>query len=219
MLRCVYVSNEWSIDSLPNCVDTNPNYLTPLDDPAMVRDTIFNERPPNTYHTVKGKKVIADPFQMVLSEIKTKIKRWENILSENSICLSGNKDHPNACLVYMLYCLANQRKFNLAYYIAKRMARVIKSDFMVLPYAMLLTHLYMHVLSIHPYPTPNIDILVDHVMVPFIEGQANRIMVDGKRPHPKTSSGSSSSSPSRTLNQEENESVDNYTFDLVVYMN
>ncbi|GJY94898.1 hypothetical protein Tco_0511259 [Tanacetum coccineum] len=92
-------------------------------------------------------------------------------------------------------------KFNVAYYIAKRMASVIKSDFMVLPYAMLLTRLYRHVLSIHPYPTPNIHILVDHVMVPLTEGRANRIMVDGKRPHLQTSSGSSSS-PSPTPNQE-----------------
>ncbi|GJZ83270.1 hypothetical protein Tco_0648443 [Tanacetum coccineum] len=155
---------------------------------------------------------------MVPSEIKTEFKRWETILSENAICLLGIKDHPNFCLIYMLYCLANQRKFNLAYYIAKRMASVIKSDFMVLPYAMLLTCLYRHVLSIHPFPTPNIHILVDHVMVPLTEGRANKIMVDGKRPHPQTSSGSSSS-PSPTPNQEENDPLDNYTLDPVVYMN
>ncbi|GJU18211.1 hypothetical protein Tco_1146177 [Tanacetum coccineum] len=107
----------------------------------------------------------------------------------------------------MLYYLANQKWFNLAYYIAKRMASVIKSNFMVLPYAMLLTRFYRHVLPIHPYPTPNIYILVAH-----------RIMIDEKRPHPQTSSGSSSS-PSPNPNQEENDLVDKYTLDPVMYMN
>ncbi|GJW35735.1 hypothetical protein Tco_0058655 [Tanacetum coccineum] len=141
---------------------------------------------------------------MVLSEVKIEFKRWETLLCENAICLSGYKDHPNACLVYMLYCLANQRKFNLAYYIAKRMASVIKSDFIMLPYAMLLTRLYRHVLSIHPYLTPNIHILVDHVMVPLTEGRANRIMTDVKRPYPQNTS-ESSSLPSPTPNKEEND--------------
>ncbi|GJY75381.1 hypothetical protein Tco_0480497 [Tanacetum coccineum] len=154
---------------------------------------------------------------MVLSEVKIEFKRWETLLCENAICLSGYKDHPNACLVYMLYCLANQRKFNLAYYIAKRMASVIKSDFIMLPYAMLLTRLYRHVLTIHPYPTPNIHILVNHVMVPLTEGRANRIMIDGKRPHPQTPS-ESSSSPFPTQNQEENDPVEHYTLDPIIYI-
>ncbi|GJV82736.1 ribonuclease H-like domain-containing protein [Tanacetum coccineum] len=42
---CMF-SPEWSIASLSNCADPNPTYLTPLDDPVVVRDAIFNERPP-----------------------------------------------------------------------------------------------------------------------------------------------------------------------------
>nr|GEV07418.1 hypothetical protein [Tanacetum cinerariifolium] len=146
---------------------------------------------------LKVKKLLSTLFKWCSREIKTEFKRWETILSENAICLSGNKDHPNACLIYTLYCLANQRKFNLAYYIAKRMASVINGDFMVLPYANLLIHFYRHVICSHPYLTPNIHTLVDHVMVPLTEGRAYRIMIDGKWLHPETSSGSSSS-PSPT---------------------
>ncbi|GJV24809.1 hypothetical protein Tco_1377504 [Tanacetum coccineum] len=105
----------------------------------------------------------------VVVQIKTGFRKWGTILSENVIYLSRNKDHPNACLVYMLYCLTNQKCFNLAYYIAKRMASVIKSNFMVLLYAMLLTRLYRHVLTIQPFPTTNVHYLVDHVMVPLTE--------------------------------------------------
>ncbi|GKA21129.1 hypothetical protein Tco_0701118 [Tanacetum coccineum] len=155
---------------------------------------------------------------MVLSEMKLDFKNCETILRENAISLLGNKDHLNAYLVYMLYCLANQKPFNLAYYIAKRMASVIKSDLMVLPYAMLLTRLYSHVHTTHPIAITDIHFLADHVMIPLTEGPTHRIMVDGKRPYTQTSSGSSLS-PSPTPNQKENDLVDNYTLDPVVYMN
>ncbi|GKE81649.1 hypothetical protein Tco_1551649 [Tanacetum coccineum] len=138
---------------------------------------------------------------MVNSEMKLDFKKWETIISENAISLSGNKDHPNACLVYMLYFLTIQRPFNLSYYIAMRMASVIKSDFMVLPYGMLLTSLYRHVHTTHPFAISDIYYLVDHVMIPLTEGKTCRIMINGKRPHPQTLS-ESSSSPSPTPNQE-----------------
>nr|GEW27494.1 hypothetical protein [Tanacetum cinerariifolium] len=71
-------------------------------------------------------KVVPEPYQMVLAEMKLNFKKWETIISENSISLSGNKDHPNACLVYILYCLGIRKPFNLAYYMAKMMASVSK---------------------------------------------------------------------------------------------
>ncbi|GJV01206.1 hypothetical protein Tco_1334775 [Tanacetum coccineum] len=100
---------------------------------------------------------------------------------------------------------------------AKRMESVIKRDFMVLHYGMLLTRLYRHVLTIQPISITNIHYLVDHVMLPLIEGWAHRFMVDGKRPHPQTSSGSSSS-PSPTPTQREVDPVDNFTLDPIVYV-
>ncbi|GJX65816.1 hypothetical protein Tco_0300159 [Tanacetum coccineum] len=95
------------------------------------------------------------------------------------------------------------------------MASAIKSDLMVLPYGMLLTHLYRCVLSTQPIAITDIHYLVDHVMVPLIEGRAHRFMVDGKRPHPQSSSGSSSF-PSQTPTQQEVDSVDNFTLDPIL---
>ncbi|GKD54434.1 hypothetical protein Tco_1287821 [Tanacetum coccineum] len=149
-------SPEWSIASLPNCVDPNPTYLNPLDDPVVVCGVIFNERPPDKRCKVKGKEVVPDTFQMVLTEMKTG--------------------------------LGNGKPF------------LVKT----------------HVLTNQPYPTTNMHYLVDHIMVPLTEGRAHRIMVDGKRPHPQTSLGSSSSQ-SPTLTQREVDPMDNYTLDLVVY--
>ncbi|GJY14559.1 hypothetical protein Tco_0384981 [Tanacetum coccineum] len=173
-------SPDWSIASLLKCIDPNPVYLTPLDDPDVVRDAIFNEKPP--------------------------AKR------------RPNSDHPNTCLVYMLYFLANRKPFNLAYYMANRMVYVIKSDLMVLPYGMLLTRLYRHVLTIQPCHVTNAHYLMDHVMVYLTEGRTHWFLIDRKRPHPQTSS-SSSSSQSQSQEQEQINLIDNYTLDLIEYCN
>ncbi|GJU38336.1 hypothetical protein Tco_1191293 [Tanacetum coccineum] len=60
---------------------------------------------------------------------------------ENVFCLGGNRDHIPACLCYMLYCVANSERFNLAYFMAKRMEWVTKQTRLILPYGMLLTRL------------------------------------------------------------------------------
>ncbi|GJX51912.1 hypothetical protein Tco_0280281 [Tanacetum coccineum] len=155
---------------------------------------------------------------MVIFEVKLDFKKWETILSKNAISLSGNKVHPNACLAYMLYYLTIQKPFNLAYYIAKRIESVTQSDVMVLPYGMLLTRLYRHVHTTHLYAISDLHDLVDHIMIPLIEGKAHMIVIDRKRPHPQIPS-ESSGQPSPTPHQEqENDLVDNYTLDPTVYM-
>nr|GEV90886.1 hypothetical protein [Tanacetum cinerariifolium] len=166
-----------SIASLPKSVDPNPVYHTPLDDPLIIRDAIFNERPSPKCNTKKGETIFHDPYQMELSEMKQGFRKWETILSENVISLMGNKDHPNDCLVYMLFCLVNRKPFNLAYYIVKRMASVVKHDISSLPYGMLLTRLYRHVQTIQPCPVTDAHFLTDHVMVPLTEGREKKLSI------------------------------------------
>nr|GFB02636.1 hypothetical protein [Tanacetum cinerariifolium] len=81
----------------------------------------------------------------------------------------GNNDHPNSCLYYMLYCLTIGKPFNLAYYIAKRMESVTKSDIMALPYGTLLIRLFEHVRISHPFAIIDNHYLMDHVMIPLSE--------------------------------------------------
>ncbi|GJW42024.1 hypothetical protein Tco_0070823 [Tanacetum coccineum] len=153
---------------------------------------------------MKGVDTILDPFQMIVSELKIDLKKWEIILSENAISLTGNKDHPNACLCYMLYCLTIGKPFNLAYCIANRMVSVTKSADMTLPYEMLLTRLFEHVSVNHPYSFSNELYLVDHVMIPISEKRVFRFKHDGKRPRLPTltpSNFESSDSPSPTPHQ------------------
>ncbi|GJZ32883.1 hypothetical protein Tco_0578319 [Tanacetum coccineum] len=184
---------------------------------SSVCDAIFYERPPTKVRKVKGKEVVPDPYQMVLSEMKLDFKKWETILSENAISLPRNKDHPNVCLVYMLYCLANQKCFNLAYYMAKRMASVIKSDFMMLPYEMLLTRLYRHVHGRWKKISPSnilgiiifvgIKRLLDDLRVTAAQLRNSISLKWDQQP-----------SPSPTPTQGEIDPVDSFTLDPVVYI-
>ncbi|GJS98116.1 hypothetical protein Tco_0819286 [Tanacetum coccineum] len=61
---------------------------------------------------------------MELNELHMEFKKWEQILHENVLCLTRNKDHPNAALSYMINCFTNELPFNLAYFMVKRMERV-----------------------------------------------------------------------------------------------
>ncbi|GJT94693.1 hypothetical protein Tco_1090211 [Tanacetum coccineum] len=81
---CVFTS-EWAISSLPNGIDSNPNiYPPPHEDPLLISDALFYPRPPGKTRKVKGVDVTFDPFQMVIFELKTNLKKWEIILSENA---------------------------------------------------------------------------------------------------------------------------------------
>ena len=109
---------------------------------------------------------------MELNELFPSFKKREKILRENVISVVGNRDRPNDCLCYMLYCLSIRQPFNLAYYDIKRMANVPNLVNMVLPYGMLLTRLFRHV-------------------SPLDVQRVHRFIAEGKRPHPPTNSSSS----------------------------
>ncbi|GKD63291.1 hypothetical protein Tco_1305399 [Tanacetum coccineum] len=168
---------------------------------------------------MKGVDTILDPFQMIVSELKIEFKKWEVILSENVVSLTGNKDHPNACLCYMLYCLAIENPFNLAYYIANRIVSVTKSVDMTLPYEMLLTRIFEHIRTNHPYTFSNELYLVDHVMIPLFKKRVYHFKDKGKRPRlptptPPDTRSSNSLSPTPHQNVE-NDPVNNYTLDPI----
>ncbi|GJS25617.1 hypothetical protein Tco_0454249 [Tanacetum coccineum] len=172
---------------------------------------------------MKGVDTFLDPFQMILFELKTHLKKWEIILSENEVSLTRNKDHPNTYLCYMLYCLTIGKSFNLAYYIAYQMVSVTKSAAMTLPYGMLLIRLFEHVRVNDPYSFSNELYLVDHVMIPLSEKRVFRFKHEGKRPRlptPTPSNSELSDSPSPTPHQGmENDPVKNYTLDPIPYLN
>ncbi|GJR55316.1 hypothetical protein Tco_1405837 [Tanacetum coccineum] len=201
----VYIySSEWSISSLQRSCDPHPNlYPPPHEDPSLVCDALFHPRTKPKTRTIKSDSVTLEPFQMINNELRENFKKWEIILSDNAISLTGHKDHPNVSLCYMLYCLANGKPFNLAYFIAHR----------------------MHVQTNHPYPLPGEFYLVDLVMIPLSSKRVYHFKNKGKRPRlptttPSNSSWSSQSPPNQgTSTNPSGDPIDNYTLDPIAYMN
>ncbi|GKA07719.1 hypothetical protein Tco_0686943 [Tanacetum coccineum] len=67
----------------------------------------------------------------------------------------------------MLYCVANSKKFNLAYYMAKRIEWVTKKARLILPYGMLLTRLFKFIFDENPELQNESYVLYDRVMNPL----------------------------------------------------
>ncbi|GKE17257.1 hypothetical protein Tco_1424834 [Tanacetum coccineum] len=115
---------------------------------------------------------------------------------ENFFCTLGNRDHVNACTAYMLYYLTIKRKFNFTSMILYRMEEVKNKSNGPMPFAMLLTRLYNHILRTNPQAIvpPNRFTFHDRVMNP-LDISRNPIKENGKRvASPSVSSSSSSSS-------------------------
>ncbi|GJZ23187.1 retrovirus-related pol polyprotein from transposon TNT 1-94 [Tanacetum coccineum] len=65
-------------------------------------------------------------YQVLTREIEPTLKPLEEIIWENVFCLGGNQDHVPACLCYMLYYVVHSERFNLAYFMTKRIEWVTK---------------------------------------------------------------------------------------------
>ncbi|GJY10437.1 hypothetical protein Tco_0378622 [Tanacetum coccineum] len=110
------------------------------------------------------------------------MKSWLEIIRENVFCLEGNRDHVPACLCQMLYCIARSERYNLAYFIAKRMELVTKQPQLIMPYDMLLTRLFKHVMTISHRVLDDYYDLHDRVMYPLTVQQERKTQKDyGKK--------------------------------------
>nr|GEY12327.1 copia protein [Tanacetum cinerariifolium] len=76
-------------------------------------------------------------------------------------------DHVLACLCYMLYYVVHSEKFNLAYYMAKRIEWVTKQSRLILPYGMILTRLFKFIINENPKLYKESYVLYDRVMTPL----------------------------------------------------
>ncbi|GJT21554.1 hypothetical protein Tco_0891491 [Tanacetum coccineum] len=106
-------------------------------------------------------------YQVLTHEIEPTLKPLQEIIQENDFCLGGNQDHVPACLCYMLYCIVHSKKFNLAYFMAKRMEWVTKQKRLLLPYGMLLTRLFKFIIRENPELQNESYVLYDRVMTPL----------------------------------------------------
>ncbi|GJT41504.1 hypothetical protein Tco_0941369 [Tanacetum coccineum] len=125
------------------------------------------------------------------------MKPWVDIIRENAICLGGHKDHVSACLCHMLYCIETSTRYNLAFFILKRMEKTRNKPKELLPYGMLLTRLFKHVVSVFPELAIDHYISHDRVMHPLAPHYERKTRSDHGKKRPRESNASSSST---TLN-------------------
>nr|GEU50852.1 copia protein [Tanacetum cinerariifolium] len=147
-------------------------YLVP------VRVSLLTDGHLMSWHMAPLQKAHIKPtslFPMISSHIFKKIEK------ENVFCLGGNEDHVSTCLCYMLYCVANSEKFNLAYYMAKRMQWVTKQSRLILPYGILLTRLFKFIMNENPELSNESYVLYDRVMNPLAVQQERKTRKDFAR--------------------------------------
>ncbi|GJS22257.1 hypothetical protein Tco_0450889 [Tanacetum coccineum] len=121
------------------------------------------------------------------------MKPWVKIISENVICLGGHRDHVSECLCYMLYCIETSTPYNLAFFILKRMEKTRFKPKELLPYGMLLTRLFKHVVSVSPELTFDHFLSHDRGMHPLAPHYERKTRADRGKKRPRESNASSSS--------------------------
>ncbi|GJT06767.1 pentatricopeptide repeat-containing protein [Tanacetum coccineum] len=191
---CVF-TDKWSLDALQYSVPTSGPYQTNPPCPDEIKNYVQEEQagPVTRIHH----KTIAnvEENQILTREIVSIMKPWVDIIWENVFFLGGNRDHVPACLCYMLYCIARSEKFNLAFFIAKRMEFVTKQARLILTYGMLLTRLFKFVMDESPELFNESYVLYDRVMYPLTAQQERKTRkdYDMKRGRHSTSSSSTCS--------------------------
>ncbi|GKA64940.1 hypothetical protein Tco_0764647 [Tanacetum coccineum] len=158
-----------------NTLDDHPNshFFGPKHD--LIRKNI-------TIPRTTQSQLQRDPNKLHIDNLRLELRGWELFLKENFFRTIGNRDHVNACTAYMLYYLTIKRKFNFTTMILYRMEEVKKNNNAPMPFAMLLTRLYKHLLRINPQAIVPLDRFTFHerVMNP-LDISRNPIKEKGKR--------------------------------------
>nr|GEZ20801.1 pentatricopeptide repeat-containing protein [Tanacetum cinerariifolium] len=117
---CVF-TDKWSLDELAYGVPTNGPYQTNPPSPDDIISSIRIDQEGQVTRIRHEEEINVHDHQILTRDIVLTLKPLEEIIRENVFCLRGNRDHVFACLCYMFYCVVHSKKFNLAYYMAKRM--------------------------------------------------------------------------------------------------
>ncbi|GKB60217.1 hypothetical protein Tco_0916403 [Tanacetum coccineum] len=127
-------TDKWSLDNLQFSVPTSGPYQTNPPSPDEIKNYVQEERE-GPITRIRHEQVIdVEDNQILTREIVSIMKTWVEIIWENVFCLGGNRDHVPVCLCHMVYYIARFERYNLAYFIAKRMKFVTKQARIMLPY-------------------------------------------------------------------------------------
>ncbi|GJT08299.1 hypothetical protein Tco_0842761 [Tanacetum coccineum] len=163
---CVFF-DRWRVDELIYGIPMDGPYQTNLPPIEDIISSIRVDRDGQVRRIRHEEEIDVLEYQVLTHEIEPSLKPLEEIIWENVFYLGGNRDHVPACLCFMLYCVVHSEKFNLAYYMAKRMEWVTKQARLLLPYGMLLTRLFTFIMNENPELNNESYVLYDHVMTPL----------------------------------------------------
>ncbi|GJY81722.1 hypothetical protein Tco_0494473 [Tanacetum coccineum] len=173
-------------------------YQTNLPFPNDIILSIRIDQEGQVTHIHHEEEIDVHDHQILTRKIMPTLKPLEEIIWENVFCLGGNRDYVPACLCYMIYCVVHSKKFNLAYYMAKRMEWVTKQKRLILTYGMLLTRLFKFVMNENHDLYNESYVLYDRVMNPLTAQKERKTRKDRgmRRGRHSTSSSSTFDQPS-----------------------
>ncbi|GJX49862.1 hypothetical protein Tco_0276707 [Tanacetum coccineum] len=174
---CVF-TDRCSLNELAYGAPSKGPYQTNLPSPDDIISYIREDREGQVTCIRHEEEIEVQDYQILTREIVSTLKPLEEIIRENVFYLGGNRDHVPACLCYMLYCVANSEKFNLAYYMEKRMKWVTKQARLILLYSMLLTRLFKFIIDENPELNNESYVLYHRVRNPLAARQERKIRRD-----------------------------------------
>ncbi|GKA78411.1 hypothetical protein Tco_0784948 [Tanacetum coccineum] len=183
----------WSLDHLSVSVPSRGLYKTKPPSPRAIKTLIQVPRQGQETRTKNKKTIVVGENEILTREIQTHMKPWVDIIRENAICLGGHRDHVSACLCHMLYCIETSTPYNLAFFILKRMEKTRFKPKELLPYGMLLTRLFKHVVSVSPELAFDHYLSHDRAMHPLAPHYERKTRADRGTKRPRESNASSSS--------------------------
>ncbi|GJW71197.1 retrovirus-related pol polyprotein from transposon TNT 1-94 [Tanacetum coccineum] len=209
---CVF-TDRWRLDELAYGIPSDGPYQT---NPPSIEDIISSiriDREGQVRRIRHEEEIDVLEYQILTREIVSTLKPLEEIIRENVFCLGGNRDHVPACLCFMLYCVVHSERFNLAYYMAKRMEWVTKQARLILPYGMLLTRLFKFIMNEYPELYNESYVLYDRVMNPLAAQLERKPRRDRgtRRGRPSTSSSTFDQPSSSHLNDDDDDGNDEGT--------
>nr|GEW92798.1 retrovirus-related Pol polyprotein from transposon TNT 1-94 [Tanacetum cinerariifolium] len=190
--HCSY-SDKWSLDYLEISTPTKGHYQTIPHSPSVIKTLIQTPQQGQITRVRNKKTVTVDENKILNHEILNHMSSWVEIIRENVLCLRGHHDHVPTCFCHMLYYIETSTKYNLAFFILKRMESIRNAPKANLAYEMLLTRLFTHVVSNFHELSNDRYILCDRVMHPLAPYYERKTRSDHGTKRCRSSNPSSSS--------------------------
>ncbi|GJU74555.1 hypothetical protein Tco_1265960 [Tanacetum coccineum] len=156
----------WSLDHLSVSVPSRGLYKTKPPSPRVIKSLIQVLRQGQETLTKNKKTIVVGENKISTREIQTHMKPWVEIICENVICLGRYRDH-------------NEK------------TRFKPKE--LLPYGMLLTRLFKHVVSVSPELAFDHYLSHDRAMHPLAPHYERKTRADRGKKRPRESNASSSS--------------------------